>query len=1014
MTGISDVVRSARSFKRSLLSTVRPHLVVLLSFLPAVWHVPLQELLLEPSGTDALLTMPQPRLGFFQEKEDACNPFLLGSHGRLGTVVSPPAEAVHFWGLLLPICCRGLNGEECFSRLSSFVHSIEATLELAQRAQLKIFLGIDQFDVFYDRDDTKARVKDLFTAIGVPLASIHIEMLRSHYRGKLCRIWDMLAGAAVDAGCCFVMLVGDDLRFLSRDWKSEIEVQFADVANRRQLPYGTACVAFRDVTFSVFPTFPVIHRSHFRTFGSLLPTQFVNQHGDPYLFELYRRVGAAEFASTASLENTIGGAGDARYAKHDFQWQGEVLTSGVTKLLESLGDGGKDRYVDCFNVVVPSYRCDVDALSRITELKASGDRISVHFVVVVDNPAASAGLTILQDWSPNHLVRVQVNDSNLGASASRNAGIAASCGDWIVLLDDDIIPEANLLDAYLGAIRRHPAAKILVGLTLLPAPQTLMQHALMASQMTFFYDVARRMKNPPWGVTANLCIQGRTCDRVIWFSDDYPRTGGGEDVDFCLRIKDLLPLHARTAAVVAVPEACVRHPFWGNVTRQIVGWALGDVRCLTALPTKAFCALPNWLEFIMFMGIVTLLRGSFSWICFSQIALKIALLEVILTGCVSYPLTPLSLSWTQRAVIAAASAFPIMIQDAARLCSKLLRLKIGHVCLQLDWMDGQRDHVGATRFALLLKNAAFLLLASASFHLSVLTVHVLCLLVGGFVVFWNNSQRFSPEHEMQSLMDCMQPLPVHLPPDHPQPFVVLAFQRTGSNLLCGRLHNHVQVVMHNEVFNLAKIWTYQNEDVLSDPSWHWCIFSRDADPLAFICDLFTREPRSKKAWRAAGFKLFPDHWTRHNERALQQLLGDARVKKIILRRENVLDVYISKLRSDRTGHYVSKPLDSIHVNVDPAAFSAFIHYYDACYDFLESCVSGQDVHRVTYDQLVDGDGDAAIKAVLSFLGVDSSTAPPALAVTVKQSVRPLSEGVVNWPELQAAFQHHPRMKNVLW
>jgi glycosyltransferase involved in cell wall biosynthesis len=961
--------------------------------------------------------MPQPRLGFFQEKEDACNPFLLQSRGRLGTVTSPPAEDVHVWGLLLPVCCRGSPDEECFSRLSSFVQSIEATLELAQRAQLMIFLGIDQFDVFYDRDDTKARVIDLFTAIGVPRPSIHMVMLRSHYRGKLCRIWDVLAGAAVDAGCCFMLLVGDDVRFLTRDWKTEVEKQFAAVATRRQLPYGTACVAFRDVTFPVFPTFPVIHRSHFRTFGSLLPIQFVNQHGDPFLFELYRRVGAAEFASTASLENIIGGAGDARYTKHDFQWQGGVLTSAVLKLLESLGGGGKAHETQCLNVVVPSYRCDIATLSRITTLTVSGDRTSVHFLVVVDNPAASGELAVLQDWSSNHLVRVQVNASNMGASASRNAGIAASCGDWIVLLDDDIIPEASLLDAYLGAIRRHPAAKIFVGLTLLPAPETLMQHALMASQMTFFYDVARRMKNPPWGVTANLCIQGRTCDRVIWFSDDYPRTGGGEDVDFCLRVKDLLPLHARTTAVVAVPEARVRHPFWGSVPRQIVGWALGDVRCLSALPTKAFYALPNWLEFIFLTAIYMVLCSSFSWLRFFEVALNITLLEVALTGCVSYPLVPRSLPWVWRAVLAAAAAFPIMIQDAARLCSKLLRFKIGHICLQLDWMDGQREHVGATRFVLLVKNAAFLLLATASLYPSILawiTVNGLCLIVGGFVLFWNYSQQFSPAYEMQTLMNCLQPLPVTFPRDHPQPFIILAFQRTGSNLLCGKLHNHVQIVMHNEVFNLAKIWTYQNEDVRSDASWHWNIFSRDADPLSFICHLFTREPSLKKTWRAVGFKLFPDHWTRNNERALQQLLGDARIKKIILSRDNVMDVYISKLRSDKSGHYISKSLDSIRVDVDPAAFAAFIDYYDACYEFYEGCVAGQDVHRVTYEQLVDvHGGDEAVKAVLSFLGVESSAAPPALKVTVKQTARPLSEGIVNYSELEAAFHHHPRMKNIL-
>jgi len=57
-----------------------------------------------------------------------------------------------------------------------------------------------------------------------------------------------------------------------------------------------------------------------------------------------------------------------------------------------------------------------------------------------------------------------------------------------------------------GGIARHPKAQILVGWTELPSPRSLMEQALMASEMTFFYDVARRMKNPPWGERVLMCI----------------------------------------------------------------------------------------------------------------------------------------------------------------------------------------------------------------------------------------------------------------------------------------------------------------------------------------------------------------------------------------------------------------------------------------------------------------------------------------------------------------------------
>lgn len=80
-------------------------------------------------------------------------------------------------------------------------------------------------------------------------------------------------------------------------------------------------------------------------------------------------------------------------------------------------------------------------------------------------------------------------------------------------------------------------------------------------------------------------------------------------MDFCLRIKDLMPLNSRDEIVVAVPEAQVEHPFWPDVTRQVVGWALGDVLCLNQLPTK----------FVLFLALV--LMSSFLLSFLSPLAL---------------------------------------------------------------------------------------------------------------------------------------------------------------------------------------------------------------------------------------------------------------------------------------------------------------------------------------------------------------------------------------------------------
>lgn len=180
------------------------------------------------------------------------------------------------------------------------------------------------------------------------------------------------------------------------------------------------------------------------------------------------------------------------------------------------------------------------------------------------------------------------------------------------------------------------------------------------------------------------------------------------------------------------------------------------------------------------------------------------------------------------------------------------------------------------------------------------------------------------------------------PTQGPQPFVILAFQRTGSNFLCGKLHNHAEVVMHNELFNNAKIWTYMDKDKLANPACRWDVFSRDKNPMALLYDIFLREPLKKKCWKAVGFKLFPDHWTDDNDEILKRVLADRRIKKIVLRREDYLAVYASKLRADKTGAYIKKSLDGILLHIDLSAFDKFIRYYDAWYadyeDYLQ--VSG--------------------------------------------------------------------------
>ena len=76
-------------------------------------------------------------------------------------------------------------------------------------------------------------------------------------------------------------------------------------------------------------------------------------------------------------------------------------------------------------------------------------------------------------------------------------------------------------------------------------------------------------------MTANLCVKNpERTGGGVYFDMRYPKTGGGEDVSFCLTLKDLHAHGPRRQhpAVIAVPEATAQHPFWADIYAQV--WLL--------------------------------------------------------------------------------------------------------------------------------------------------------------------------------------------------------------------------------------------------------------------------------------------------------------------------------------------------------------------------------------------------------------------------------------------------------
>ena len=340
--------------------------------------------------------------------------------------------------------------------------------------------------------------------------------------------------------------------------------------------------------------------------GELSPEIFVNQDADPYLWDIYRRFGASRFAKTVQVTNEFGGDSEPRYKAVHVDWKHEVLQDGVDGISEYLQK--RDLVIArklTIDVITPSYRVHEDYLRAICELRVP-DHCSTQFIIIVDDPLKGDIRDKLED-SYGDRVRVRVNNVNRGASFSRNRGLDESSADWVLFLDDDVQPGADIILRYAERIEvAGDECSGLVGLTTFPEPHTIFAFGVKLSFLTYFWAVAEVTDTPPWGVTANL-VTRRSKER---FSLLFPKTGGGEDIDYCLRTAEAFGL-----PLLSAPRAHAVHPYWSEPCDgapsplHFFGWANGDSILMDLYPEHRFLSWPNVWELTVVVGLYLSICG---------------------------------------------------------------------------------------------------------------------------------------------------------------------------------------------------------------------------------------------------------------------------------------------------------------------------------------------------------------------------------------------------------------------
>ena len=514
--------------------------------------------------------------------------------------------------ILLPITSRGFDSpSKCLSLLERFAQSLARTTwrdthQLGdQRFVIKIYLAIDQDDAFLWTKDSKTDM-NAAKAVLVSQNICDITIQSCNYPpGHVCAIWRQIAKQAWMDGCDYFVLMGDDVVLQDEGWVRDAHAEFAEVARRTGAPHGFGCVAFTDISFPGMPTFPIVHRIHLDIFdGNIVPEKvFINQDGDPFLFQLYRRWGCSRMFA-ARITNGIGGSRLARYdQQHAKGWTFGPLDKATATaeawLLKHCPIVSRKLALD---VVIPSFRVQLRFLEPMLNLKPS-PTCTIMFIIIIDDPDSPGRFELEAKFGSRPDVRIRTNDKNLGASASRNRGMKESAAEWIIFLDDDIMPQPDLLVEAEKVIRANRDAVGFIGNSQFPPADSIFTTAVHLAGVTYFWDIAKKMPTEtdmPWGVTANL-IARRNNDGVE-YSLQFPKTGGGEDIDFCRRKRDLW-FEEKQQGFHAAPAVVVTHPWWNGGKRsyrRFYMWSKGDGGLIRLYPKLSYVDdAPNSAELFL-------------------------------------------------------------------------------------------------------------------------------------------------------------------------------------------------------------------------------------------------------------------------------------------------------------------------------------------------------------------------------------------------------------------------------
>ncbi|MDX8388395.1 MAG: glycosyltransferase family A protein [Ghiorsea sp.] len=202
--------------------------------------------------------------------------------------------------------------------------------------------------------------------------------------------------------------------------------------------------------------------------------------------------------------------------------------------------------IPVFNAELTLERC-LQALSKQT--------FTAFELLIVDNGSTDGSHAIVEQWAKYSSVQIQVIDEKRqGAAAARNAGVAASQGQWLAFTDADCEPNKDWLQIGLDLITAH-SPRAMAGPAWGTIEGDLSAKLQGLTTLSVGLDEHWREDASETGVngfaTANFWLERRLFDTLHGFDEGL--SVSGEDYDLCARI------YEQRVNIFYSPVLCVVH-----------------------------------------------------------------------------------------------------------------------------------------------------------------------------------------------------------------------------------------------------------------------------------------------------------------------------------------------------------------------------------------------------------------------------------------------------------------------